>query len=93
MSEYADPGRDHLGELGAGHDRDHARRLPGRGAVDRREARMRIGRAHECDMRHARQRDVADILGAALREPREVGPWHRAADVGVGPVERAQRRG
>jgi hypothetical protein len=25
VREHADPGRDHRGKLGAGHDRDHAR--------------------------------------------------------------------
>ena len=53
---------------------------------------MRVRRAHEGHMRHARQHDVADILRAALRQPREVRPRHRAADVGVRPVERGEER-
>jgi hypothetical protein len=31
---------------------------------------MRVRRAHESDMRHARQRDIADVEAAALREAR-----------------------
>ena len=30
------------------------------------------------------------ILGAASRQPREIGPRHRAADIGVRPVERGE---
>ena len=90
MREHADPGRHDLGEFGAGDDRDHARRLLGGGGGDRFDARMRVRRTHEGDMRHARQRDVADILPAPLREPLQVRPRHRAADIGIRPVERAQ---
>ena len=54
------------------------------------DPRVRVRRAHERDMRHARQRHVADVLRAALRQPRQVRPRHRAADVGVRPVERGE---
>ncbi len=90
MREHADPGRHDLGEFGAGDHRDHARRLLGGVGGDRLDARMRVRRAHEGDMRHARQRDIADILPAPLREPVQIRPRHRAADVGIWPVERAQ---
>ena len=52
--------------------------------------RVRVRRAHEGDMRHARQRNVADILPAPLREPLQIRPRHRAADIGIRPVERGQ---
>ena len=90
MREHADPGRDHLGKLRAGdHGDDAGRRLRRRG-IDRLDARMRVRRAHERHMRHARQRHVADELRAALRQPRQVRPRHRAADIGVRPVERGE---
>ena len=90
MREHADPGRDHLGQLRAGdHGDDAGHRLRRRG-VDRLDARVRMRRAHERHMRHARQRHVADELRAALREPRQVRPRHRAADIGIGPVERGE---
>ena len=34
--------------------------------------------------------DVADILAAALGQPRQIGPRHRAADIGIRPVERGE---
>ena len=34
--------------------------------------------------------DVADILAAPLRQPRQIGPRHRAADIGIRPVERGE---
>src|SRR5436190_394596 len=54
---------------------------------------MRIRRAHERHMHHARQRHVAHILGAALREPRQIGPRYRAPDIRVGAVERGMQIG
>ena len=90
VCEHADPRRDHFGQLGAGDDRDHARRLFRLGRRDVFDPRVRMRRAHEGDMGHARQRDVADILAAALRQPRQIGPRHRAADIGIRPVERGQ---
>ncbi len=90
MGQHADPGRDDLGEFRAGDDGDHARRLLRRLGLDRLDARVRVRRAHEGDMRHARQGDVADILPAPLREPLQVRARHRAADIGVRPVERGE---
>src|SRR5262249_1838516 len=55
--------------------------------VDAFDSRMRMRRAHEGDMHHARKYDVADILAAALGEPRQIRPRHRAADIGIRPVE------
>ena len=67
MRQYADPGRHHLGKLGAGDHGDHARRFLRRGFFDFDNARVRVRRAHIGDVRHARQHDVADILAATLR--------------------------
>ena len=90
MRQHADPGRDDLGKLRAGDDGDHARRFLRRVRIDAFDFRMRMRRAHERHMRHARQHHVADILRAALHQPRHVGPRHRAADIGVRPVERGE---
>ena len=90
MGEHADPGRHHLGQFGAGDDRDDAGRVLRGFGLDADDARMRVRRAQEGDMGHARQADVADILPATLRQPLQIGPRHRAADVGIRPVERGQ---
>jgi hypothetical protein len=93
MREHADPRRDHVRKLGAGNDGDHAGRFLGLFGRDVFDARMCVRRAHEGDVRHARQHDVADILPAPLRQSRQIRPRHRAADIGVRPVERTQARG
>ena len=87
VREHANPWGHDFGELGAGHHCDDAIRLLGRRGLDVADACMRMRRAYEGDMHHARQRDVADILGSSLGQARKVGPRHRAADVGVRPVE------
>ena len=58
-----------------------------RGGIDPDDPRMRMGRAQEHHMRHARQFHVADIKPASLHQPLEVGPRHRLADIGVRPIE------
>ncbi len=90
MRQHADPRRDHFRKLGAGDDRNHAWRLLRLRRCDVLDPCMRVRRAHEGDMGHARQRDVADILAAALGQPRQIGPRHRAADIGIRPVERRE---
>ena len=90
MGQHADPRGDDLCELRTGDDSDHAGYLlRGRG-VDRNDPRMRMRRTEISDVPHARQRDIADILPAAFGQAREVRPRHRAADIGVWPVERGQ---
>ena len=69
MRQHADPGRHDLGEFGAGDHGDDAGRLFRGVGRDLDDARVRVRRAHEGDMRHARQHDVADILPAPLRQP------------------------
>ena len=90
MCQYADPRRHHLGEFRAGNNGDDAGRFSCRICRDCRDSRMRVRRAYECDMRHAGQDDVADVGATALRQPRQIGPRHRAADIGVRPVERGE---
>src|SRR5262249_10870538 len=58
--------------------------------IDPLEPGMRVRRAHESHMHHARQHHVSDILAAALREPRQIRPRYRATDVGIRPVERGE---
>ncbi len=76
MREHADPGRNHLRKLGAGDNRDDARSSARLLGFDFYNPRMRMRRAHEGDVHHARQHDVADILAAALRQPRQIRPRH-----------------
>ena len=92
MRQHADPRRDHFGKLGAGDDGDHAGRFFGFGGVDIFDARVRVRRAQKGHVRHARQGNVADVLAAALGQPRQVRPRHRAADIGVRPVKRGEAR-
>ena len=57
-------------------DRPHAGQIPRgeyacaqmRGDVDAGQPRMRNGAAHECDLAHSRQADVADILATAVQK-------------------------
>jgi hypothetical protein len=90
VREHADPGGDHLGQLRAGDDGDDARRLPGVIGIDALDLRMRVRRTRERNMRHARQRHIADELCAPLCQPRQIRARHRAADIGIGPVQRSE---
>jgi hypothetical protein len=91
MREHANPGRNDRGEFLAGDDSDDARHLLGGLRIDRHDLRMRVRRAHEHHMRHARQFEIADIEPAALQQPVEIGPRNRLADIGIRPVELGQR--
>ncbi len=48
------------------------------------------GERRKATCSHARQRNVADVLAPALRQPRQIGPRDRAADIGVRPVKRGE---
>ncbi len=61
VRQHTDPGRADLGQLGACHHGDDARRRSRGARVDAGNARMGVGRAHEGDVNHARQRHVADV--------------------------------
>ena len=93
MRQHADPGRDDFREFRPGDDGDDARRLLGFALVDLPDAGMRKRRTQIGDVAHARQHHVADILRAALRKPLQVRARHRAADIGIRPVECGERRG
>ncbi len=58
---------DGLQRLGGDH-REHAGDLQRRAVVDFLDARMRMRRADEVAMQHARQLDVVDVIAPALRE-------------------------
>ena len=92
MGEHADPGRDHLGELGAGDDGDDARRLLRRRRVDLRDAGMACGERTKatCAMRGS-TRSLTNWARPWVRRAR-FGPRHRAADIGVRAVECGERR-
>jgi len=91
MREHADPRRDDGGEFLAGDDRNHARHLLCRAAIDRDNFRVRVRRAHKHDMRHPRQLQVADIETAPLHQPVEIWSRNHPADVGIRPIERRER--
>ena len=92
MRQHADPRGDDLGKLGPGNDRDHAGRFLRSCRLDLHDARVRMRRTQVGDMRHARQRHIADVLPAPFGKPGQIRPRHRAADVGVRPVERGEDR-
>ena len=91
--ERRHPGIADLGEIGAGEDTQHARHLPRGRGVHGPDARMRVGASQEGGMRHARQRHVIGIGGAALDELRQVRPRHGAADIGIRQVLARQADG
>jgi hypothetical protein len=93
MGEHADPRRDHIGQLPAGHDRDDAGQPLGGIGIDRDDFGVRMRRAQEHHMRHPGQVDVADIEPAALHQPLEVGPRHGLADIGIRPVQHRKNSG
>ncbi len=86
MSEHANPRRHDFGEFGTGHDRNHARRFFSGLAANLDDTCMSVRRPHISNMGHARQRYVAHILSPALRQPLQIRPRHRAADVRIWPV-------
>ena len=90
MRQHADPRRADLREFGARHQCDDAGPRLGGARIDRDDAGMRVGRAQIDDMHHARQREVADVIAAALQQAAEIGTRHGAADVGIRPVERGE---
>jgi len=92
VRQHTDPRGDDFGELGAGHDGDDAGRFLRGRRIDADDARMRVRRAQVGDVPHPRQRHVADVLAAPFSQAREIRPRHRAADVGIRPVERGQDR-
>src|SRR6476646_357380 len=90
MREYADPRRHDLGKFGPGDDRYHAMRFLCSFDGDFDNTSMGVRRTYKSDLHHARQRYVADILSAPLRQTLQIWPRHRTADVRVRPVERSQ---
>src|SRR3974390_3465973 len=90
MREHADPGGHYFRQLRTGDGGDDARRFLHRFGGDADDARMRVRRAHEGDVRHARERDVADVLPTALGKWLQIRPRHRAADIGIRTVERGE---
>ena len=91
MREHADPWRDDRGQFLPGNDGDHAGHVLCRRRVDAHDLGMRVWRAQEHDMHHARQFDVADIETAPLHQAIEVRPRHDLADIGIRPVEHRER--
>ena len=87
VGEHADPGIVDLGELRAGHDRDHPRRRLGRFGVDRPHAGVGVGRADERSVGGPVERDVVDEAATSFGQARRVGAGDGAADVGIGAIE------
>jgi hypothetical protein len=90
MRKHADPRRNDFGKFGAGDYGYYARSFACRRRSELRDPRMRVRRTQKRDVRHARQYDVGDILAAPGRQPRQIRPRHRAADIGVRPIERGE---
>ena len=61
--------------------------------VDAPDTGVGVRRAHEGDMHHARQHDVADIMAASFDQAAEIGTRHGAPDIGVPAIERGERGG
>ena len=93
MCEHADPRCDDFGQFFAGDNGDDARRLLCGRRIDALDVGVGVRRAHERHVRHPRQHHVADELRAALREPSQVWPRYRTADVGIRTVERGEGGG
>ncbi len=89
--ERADPGRRaHLGDLGAGHHPDNARRALGRARLDAHDLGMSMRAANECGMQHARQRHVVGIGCTPGHRTTRAHAREGAADIAVRPIERGQ---
>ena len=69
-------------KIGAGEDRDHARRFFRAALVDRADARMRVRRAHDRRERHVRQHDVRKIAPAAGEKAQILLARNRLSDAG-----------
>ena len=83
----AEPAREQLdpgGIVGAGEERERARQPERRVFVDRADARVGMGRAHERRMRHARQHEVVAVAAAAGDEAQILLAPHRLADAVTG---------
>ena len=77
--ERRHPGEvDGLQRLG-GDDRQHARHFQRLGVVDLLDARMRVRRADEIAVQHARQLQVVDVIALALGEANILDPLALAA--------------
>ena len=79
------------GEVVAGEDRDDPRHAARGLDVDGRDARMRVGRAKEGGVHHARQHDVVHEPAAPLQEAGSVRARAGLPNVAVGRVEDVDR--
>jgi hypothetical protein len=79
-------------EIRRGHDGVDAARGPRRAEVDGGDARVRVGRAQERRVQHARQREVGDVARASRHLVDRVRPRHRVPDDAQWP-RRAHRPG
>jgi hypothetical protein len=74
-------------QVGAPEHAQHTWDLERRGAVDPQDLGVGVRASDEGDMHHARQDHVVDVLASPLHQLAGIGPRHRLADVGVGPVD------
>ena len=93
MREHANPGRDDGRKLRASHNGDDAGQPPRLCCIDSDDFRVRMGRAQEHRMRHARQFHIADVKSPPLHQPLEVRARDHLADVGVRPIELGENFG
>jgi hypothetical protein len=72
------PGQTLLGQHGAGHHRLDLRVRRRRGGVDTHQPSVRCRRAQDCEVQHARQLDVIDVVPHAANETRVFLAQHAA---------------
>ena len=72
------PGQPLLGQVRAGHHRLDLRMRKGRSHIDAGDAGVRVRRAQDGQMQHARQGDVVDVGAAAADESRVLLAQHPA---------------
>ena len=57
----------------------------------RQDLGVRVGTAHERDVQHSRQLHVGDVPAFTGQEAFGIWPGHRAADIAVRAIDRAER--
>jgi len=67
-------------DVGASEDGDHARRRERARDLDRADAGMRNGTAHERNMQHAWEVNVGNEAAAAQEQPPILPPWDGSPD-------------
>jgi hypothetical protein len=86
-------GRDRVAHIGGGQNRPHSRHGQRRRGVDRAEATVGHGAAHDRGVPLPRPGEIIEILSATAQEAKVFDPLDRAADKRIGPAHRRLERG